>query len=43
MVNWIPMAYHFVSSVVNCSVEHSAQIITTATDFAKCVTSKFFV
>lgn len=42
-MTWFTIAYHFISSVVNCSVEHSAQIINVTTDFAKCVTSKFFV
>ena len=41
-MGWIIVAYHFVSSVVNCAVEHSAQIITVSTDFAKCMASQFF-
>ena len=42
-MGWITTGYHFVSSVVQCAVEHSAQIATTALDFAKCISSKFFV
>ena len=41
-MNWITPIYHFVSSVVNCTVEHSAQIVTTGTDFVKCFVGKFF-
>lgn len=40
---WITVAYHFVSSVVQCAIEHSAQIGEVALDFAKCMTGKFFV
>lgn len=43
MTGWILTAYHFVSSIVQCSIEHSSQIAETAVDFVKCVTGKFFV
>lgn len=42
-MEWLTVGYHFVSSVVNCAVEHSAQIAGTVTDFAKCIVGKFFV
>lgn len=41
-MGWITVAYHFVSSVVNCAVTHSAEIGQTAIDFAKCMSSQFF-
>lgn len=42
-MGWITVGYHFISSVVNCAVDHSAQIAAVATDFAKCMASKFFL
>ena len=41
-MGWITMGYHFVSSVINCGIEHSAQISKTAIDFVTCMTAKFF-
>lgn len=43
MAAWVTVAYHFVSSVVNCAVEHSAEIAKTAVDFGTCMASKFFI
>lgn len=42
-MEWISIGYHFISSVVQCGIEHSAAIAHTAVDFAQCVSGKFFV
>lgn len=42
-MGWITTGYHFVSSIVQCSIDHSAEIISTGTSFVKCIASKFFV
>lgn len=41
-MGWITASYHFVSSLVNCGVEHSSQVVNVALDLAKCMTGKFF-
>lgn len=42
MTGWIVTAYHFISSVVQCGVEHSSEIGQVTIDMVKCITAKFF-
>lgn len=39
---WIATGYHFVSAVVQCGIQHSAEIAKTSLDLVTCISGKFF-
>ena len=41
-MGFITTAYHFVSALINCGVQHGAEVIKTVVDLGVCVTAKLF-
>lgn len=41
-MGWIASGYHFVSSLVQCTITHSSDIAKTVLDLATCISGKLF-